>query len=122
LNQARKKLEDISVKFLGILEQKGKQSSLKIALSSICEADFQDWYECATKILRKMATRSTWLRMSTIHEDELPMLQISIQIMRVFDALKCAFEKEYFSALAPLVDARKAPNPTNENYHSSPQC
>jgi len=109
-NQARKQLEDIYVKFLGILEQKGKQSSLKIALSSIPEADFQDWYEYATKILRKMATRSTWLRMSTIHEDELLMLQISIQIMRVFDALKCAFEKDYFSALASLVDARKAPN------------
>jgi len=109
-SQARKQLTDIYMKFLEILEQKGKQASLKIALSSVSKADFQDWYEYATQILLKLATRSTWLRMSTIREDDLLMLQISIQIMSVFNALKCAFETDYLSALASLVDARKAPN------------
>jgi hypothetical protein len=102
-------LEDIYVKFLAIIEEKGKQTSLKIALSSISKADLQDWYEYAAEILRNMETRSTWLRLSTVHKDELLMLQISIQVLGVFNALKCVFEKDYFSALASLVNARKAP-------------
>ena len=108
-NQTRKHLEDIYFTFLAILEEKGKQTSLKIALSSISKADLQDWYEYAAKILRNMATGSTWLRLSTVHEDELLMLQISIQVLGVFDALKCAVEKGYFSALASLVGVHKAP-------------
>ena len=108
-NQTRKQLENMYVKFLAILEEKGKQTSLKIVLSSISKADLQEWYEYATRIVLNMATRYTWLRMSTVHTDELLMLQISIQVWGVFDALKCAFGKDYFSALASLVSARKAP-------------
>ena len=108
-NQTRKQLENMYVKFLAILEEKGKQTSLKIVLSSISKADLQEWYEYATRIVLNMATRYTWLRMSTVHTDELLMLQISIQVLGVFDALKCAFGKDYFSALASLVNARKAP-------------
>jgi len=111
-SQARKKLEDIYLKFLEVLEQKVKQASLKIVLSSISKANFKDWYEYATKILRKLETSSTWLKRyyNYIHEHDLLMLQISIHIMGVFDALQCAFDKDYFSALASLVAACKDPH------------